>query len=124
MDLAGRARGRPVGLLVVEPPGEAGWVAPMVKIQPAAYLQTMFVRPQERGTGVGAALVAAAHQALDRLAVRVTLLHHAQVNPVSGPFWSRMGYRPLWTTWEVRPAAALRTPSRRDNSRHDTTAAR
>ena len=23
-------------------------------------------------------------------------------------FWSRMGYRPLWTGWEVRPAASLR----------------
>jgi hypothetical protein len=36
------------------------------------------------------------------------LLHYAQVNPVSAPFWSRMGYRPLWTIWEARPAAALR----------------
>jgi hypothetical protein len=24
------------------------------------------------------------------------------------PFWHRMGYRPLWTTWETRPAATLR----------------
>jgi len=24
------------------------------------------------------------------------------------PFWSRMGYRPLWTGWEVRPAISLR----------------
>ena len=23
-------------------------------------------------------------------------------------FWHRMGYRPLWTGWEVRPAASLR----------------
>jgi len=35
-------------------------------------------------------------------------LHYAQVNPLSGPFWNRMGYRPLWTSWEARPAAALR----------------
>ena len=30
------------------------------------------------------------------------------MNPLSAPFWSRMGYRPLWTGWEVRPAASLR----------------
>jgi len=24
------------------------------------------------------------------------------------PFWSRMGYRPLWTGWGVRPAISLR----------------
>jgi len=30
------------------------------------------------------------------------------VNPLSAPFWHRMGYRPLWFTWEARPAAALR----------------
>jgi GNAT superfamily N-acetyltransferase len=68
----------------------------------------MFVRPEERGGGVGAALVERAHAALDAHPVAVTLLHYAQVNPVSAPFWSRMGYRPLWTIWEARPAAALR----------------
>ena len=30
------------------------------------------------------------------------------VRPLSAPFWGRMGYRPLWTGWEVRPAASLR----------------
>jgi hypothetical protein len=40
---------------------------------------------------------------LDRLP-----LHYAQLNPLSAPFWNRMGYRPLWTGWEVRPAASLR----------------
>lgn len=40
--------------------------------------------------------------------VAVTLLHHGQLNPLSAPFWSRMGYRPLWTNWEIRPARALR----------------
>jgi hypothetical protein len=40
--------------------------------------------------------------------VSVTLLHYEQVNPLSGPFWSHRGYRPLWTSWEARPARALR----------------
>ena len=35
-------------------------------------------------------------QDLDRL------LLLRQLNPLSAPFWNRMGYRPLWTGWEVR----------------------
>jgi GNAT superfamily N-acetyltransferase len=76
------------------------------------YLQTMFVRPGERGGGVGAALVRHAHEVLDARGVETTLLHYAQMNPLSAPFWNRMGYRPLWTGWEVRPAAAIRTAPR------------
>jgi GNAT superfamily N-acetyltransferase len=100
--------GRAVGLLVVQPPAEAGWIAGMTSKSPAAYLQTMYVDGQERGTGIGAALVRNLHAKLDGMGVAVTLLHHSQVNPLSAPFWYRMGYRPLWTSWESRPASALR----------------
>jgi hypothetical protein len=48
------------------------------------------------------------HPVLDARGVDTALLHYAQLNPLSAPFWSRMGYRPLWTGWEVRPAASLR----------------
>jgi GNAT superfamily N-acetyltransferase len=99
---------RPVGLLVVQPPAESSWIATMTGPRPAAYLSTLFVQPDERGGGTGAALVRHAHAQLDDQGVAVTLLHHSQVNPVSGPFWSRMGYRPLWTSWESRPAMMLR----------------
>ncbi len=64
---------------------------------PSAYLATMFVRPGERASGVGATLVKRAHHELDAQGVEITLLHHSQVNPLSAPFWNRMGYRPLWT---------------------------
>ena len=100
--------GRAVGLLVAQPPQDAGWIAGMTSRSPAAYLQTMFVEGQERGTGIGAALVRNLHARLDGMGVAVTLLHHSQVNPLSAPFWYRMGYRPLWTSWEARPASALR----------------
>ena len=73
-----------------------------------AYLQTMFVRPDQRAAGVGAALVRHVHGELDTRGIDLTLLHYAQVNPLSAPFWSRMGYRPLWTAWEARPAATVR----------------
>jgi hypothetical protein len=49
-----------------------------------------------------------AHDELDARGISVTLLHYAQLNPLSGPFWSRMGYRPLWTGFQSRPADALR----------------
>jgi GNAT superfamily N-acetyltransferase len=100
--------GHPIGLLVTQPPPEAGWVAGMTARSPAAYLQTMFVVPEERDTGVGAVMVRTLHARLDSTGVAVTLLHHSQVNPLSGPFWNRMGYRPLWTSWEARPARAMR----------------
>jgi GNAT superfamily N-acetyltransferase len=100
--------GRPVGLLVAQPPQEAGWIAGMTGRAPAAYLQTMFVDASERGTGIGSALVRNLHAQLDAMGVSVTLLHHSQVNPLSAPFWYRMGYRPLWTSWEARPVSALR----------------
>ncbi|HLH83079.1 MAG TPA: GNAT family N-acetyltransferase [Trebonia sp.] len=105
--LAERA-GRAVGLIVAQPPQDAGWITGMTSLAPAAYLQTMFVDQQERGTGIGAALVRHVHAMLDGAGIAVTLLHHSQVNPLSAPFWYRMGYRPLWTSWEARPASALR----------------
>jgi GNAT superfamily N-acetyltransferase len=100
--------GRPVALATVEPPAAATWIAGMTRAGTTAYLQTMFVRAELRGTGIGAALVRHVHGILDALGIDVTVLHHAQQNPRSAPFWHQMGYRPLWTTWEARPAATLR----------------
>jgi GNAT superfamily N-acetyltransferase len=100
--------GRAVGLLVAQPPREAGWITGMTSPSHAAYLQTMFVDSRERGAGIGSALVRHLHAQLDAAGIAVTLLHHSQVNPLSAPFWYRMGYRPLWTSWEARPASALR----------------
>ncbi|HYX58846.1 MAG TPA: GNAT family N-acetyltransferase [Streptosporangiaceae bacterium] len=100
--------GEPVGLVHVQPPEESRWITGMTRAGVTVYLQTMFVRPGDRGSGVGEALVRHVHAALDARGVDTTLLHYAQLNPLSAPFWSRMGYRPLWTGWEVRPAASLR----------------
>jgi GNAT superfamily N-acetyltransferase len=100
--------GQPIALTAVEPPAAATWIAGMTRPGATAYLQTMFVRPGERGSGIGAALVRHVHADLDRRGIDRTLLHYAQVNPLSAPFWHRMGYRPLWLSWEARPAAALR----------------
>ena len=100
--------GQPVALAVVEPPAAATWIAGMTRPGATAYLQTMFVRPGDRSGGVGAALISQVHEELDARGIDLTLLHYAQLNPLSAPFWHRMGYRPLWSTWEARPASALR----------------
>ena len=100
--------GEPAGLLILQPPEQAGWIAPLVSAAPVAYLATMFVQPGGRGSGIGAALVSQAHAAVDDGGAAMTLLHYAVANPLSGPFWSRMGYRPLWTLWGADPAAVVR----------------
>ncbi|MGH3681254.1 MAG: GNAT family N-acetyltransferase, partial [Natronosporangium sp.] len=99
--------GRVVGLLMIDPPERAGWVAPMIAAAPTGYLGGLVVTGRRRGTGAGAALVRAGHRALDAAGAGVTLLHYAGLNPLSAPFWHQCGYRPLWTTWRVSPAARL-----------------
>jgi GNAT superfamily N-acetyltransferase len=101
-------RGEPVGLAVVEPPDGATWIAGMARHGRTAYLPSMFLSPDDRGTGTGAKLITHVHDALDARGVDLTLLHYAQLNPLSGPFWHRMGYRPLWSIWAALPASTLR----------------
>jgi len=100
--------GKPVGLAVVEPPTEAQWIAGLTRKGQTAYLPSMFLSPEARGTGTGAKLMTTVHQALDARSIDLTLLHYAQMNPLSGPFWHRMGYRPLWSVWAAVPASTLR----------------
>lgn len=98
----------PIGVLVAERPEVAGWIAPRTSLSPVAYLLAQFVAPAERGAGVGAALAGQLHLAAAAASVTVILLQYEQVNPLAVPFWGRQGYRPLWTTWEARPARMLR----------------
>ena len=95
-------------MLYAEPPAAASWIAPMTGVSPVAYLELMYLQPDYRGQGAGPALVGRLHQEADAAGVAVTLLHYEQVNPLSGPFWHQQGYRPLWTSWEARPASTLR----------------
>jgi GNAT superfamily N-acetyltransferase len=102
-------RGRdPIGLLVAERPEVAAWIAPRTCRSPVAYLLALFVAPAERGAGIGAALSGQLHRTAAAASVSVVLLQYEQVNPLAVPFWGRQGYRPLWTTWEARPARMLR----------------
>ena len=97
--------GRVAGFAQVQPPAENGWLAAAVAGPPPAYFGYLYVRPDRRGAGLGAALVDAAHRAIDAdPTAAVTVLHHALPSPYSTPFWARHGYRPLWTAYQRRPA--------------------
>ncbi|MFG2735310.1 GNAT family N-acetyltransferase [Streptomyces carpaticus] len=96
--------GRITGLLHAEPPANAARAARLTSGRRAGYLATLMVEAADRGAGTGTALVRTAHLALAEAGATHTLLHYAALNPLSGPFWHRAGYRPLWTTWVRRPA--------------------
>jgi GNAT superfamily N-acetyltransferase len=100
--------GTAVGMLAAQQPEAAGWIAPMAGPAPVAYLMLMFVLPGERASGLGGLLTARFHREVEAAGAVATLLHYEQTNPLSVPFWSQQGYRPLWTTWAARPARTLR----------------
>jgi len=100
-----------VGMITVSPSTSAGWVAGLSSAGNPAYVGTTVVLAPRRAGGVGAALVARAHAALDSAGVDLTLLHYAPLNPLSAPFWHRCGYRPLWSWWASAPASRLRRGS-------------
>ena len=78
------------------PPGRWGYVNNVVTV------------PGERGGGYGRALMAHVHQEFHAAGAIGTYLYYNPTNPLSSVFWHRQGYRPLWTTWEIHPASALR----------------
>ncbi|MEV6905734.1 GNAT family N-acetyltransferase [Amycolatopsis sp. NPDC051071] len=72
------------------------------------YIGTLAVTAAARGRGIGRALTAVAHDELFSPSLRGTFVSYNPANPLSPVFWHRQGYRPLWTTWAVSPATALR----------------
>lgn len=72
------------------------------------YVNSVSVAADSRGGGVGRALMAVAHHELHARGATGTFLYVNPPNPLASVFWARQGYRPLWTSWELRPASALR----------------
>jgi ribosomal protein S18 acetylase RimI-like enzyme len=99
--------GSVIGMLATEKPDRARWIADRAGPGPVAYLMLAGTTPDQRGTGVGAAMVRHLHQEVQAAGVPVILLHHGVANPLSSPFWYQQGYRPLWTVWEAAPAAGF-----------------
>lgn len=84
---------------------EAGELLPVGRW---GYVNNVVTAPGRRGGGLGRALMAHVHQQLHRGGATRTYLYYNPTNPLASVFWHRQGYRPLWTSWEVRPASALR----------------
>lgn len=72
------------------------------------YVNCVSVVADGRGGGVGRELMAVAHHELLAAGATGTFLYVNPPNPLASVFWARQGYRPLWTSWELRPASALR----------------
>ena len=100
--------GAAIGMVSADKPEAAAWIAPLAVLVPVTYIPMLIVLPGERRGGVGAALVAELHRQLEAAGIAVALLHYEQTNPLSAPFWGQQGYRPLWTSWEAKPALAIR----------------
>ncbi|MGH3492904.1 MAG: GNAT family N-acetyltransferase, partial [Sciscionella sp.] len=75
-----------------------------------SFVNCLSVLPGVRGTGVGSQLVAAANREFIERGSDRGYVYYSSFNPLSSVFWPRHGYRPLWTTWELRPSAALLRP--------------
>ncbi|MCG8918809.1 GNAT family N-acetyltransferase [Actinokineospora sp. PR83] len=102
----GEPVGHAEGWQTVSAPGS--WAETRVRHGRWGYLNCLSVVPSARGTGVGRALADAAHADLLSGGAVGMFLYYNPPNPLSPVFWSRQGYRPLWTVWELRPATALR----------------
>jgi ribosomal protein S18 acetylase RimI-like enzyme len=92
-------------LLDVTPDGLTG-----IRLRPGrwGYVNCLSVADEARGSGVGRELMAVAHHELHRRGATGTFLYVNPPNPLASVFWARQGYRPLWTSWELRPASTLR----------------
>lgn len=84
------------------------WAAELLPRGNWGYVNNMATTPESRGRGVGQALMSVVHREFHRMGATGTYLYYNPANPLASVFWPRQGYRPLWTYWEVRPAAALR----------------
>ncbi|MBB5850961.1 GNAT family N-acetyltransferase [Amycolatopsis umgeniensis] len=72
------------------------------------YVNNVVTVPGLRGSGLGRTLMAVVHKEFSADGASGTYLYYNPTNPLSSVFWHRQGYRPLWTSWEVHPASALR----------------
>lgn len=84
------------------------WAAELLPHGRWGYVNNVVTAPGFRGGGVGRALMSLVHQHFHDEGATGTYLYYNPPSPLASVFWPRQGYRPLWTSWEVRPASALR----------------
>lgn len=94
------------GAWITSSPGSAE--AELLPLGHWGYVNNVVTVPALRGNGLGRTLMAAVHEEFAAGGADGTYLYYNPTNPLSSVFWHRQGYRPLWTSWEVHPASALR----------------
>ena len=90
-----------VGIVLAQSLDASAWAIGRLAVAPAAYLGVASTTSGHRGSGVGRALVGTLHERYRSAGVAASVLHYSAYNPLSVPFWSRCGYRPLLTTHAV-----------------------
>ncbi|WP_159440810.1 GNAT family N-acetyltransferase [Jatrophihabitans endophyticus] len=97
--LAADTDGTAVGVVIAAPPSESGWAGTRLVLAPVSYLTSAATAAGVRGRGHGGALVRELHRRHRHAGVVASVLHYSAYNPLSVPFWSRQGYRPLVTSY-------------------------
>lgn len=91
-----REEGQAVSLLTLG----AGEMLPNLAAGPAAHIGFLWTEPERRGRGYAGELLRAGLDAWDRDAEAVTVGYAAN-NPLSGPMWLGLGFRPAITVFSL-----------------------
>jgi GNAT superfamily N-acetyltransferase len=84
------------------------WAAELLPHGRWGYVNNVVTVPGLRGNGLGQSLMSLVHNHFHNEGAAGTYLYYNPPSPLASVFWPRQDYRPLWTSWEVRPASALR----------------
>ena len=98
----GQLPGLLAGAIVADVPADSEWVAGRLAVAPTSYLAMASTSAAVRSRGVGAALVAELHRRHRADGIAASALHYSAFNPLSVPFWSQRGYRPVVTIYARR----------------------
>jgi GNAT superfamily N-acetyltransferase len=79
-----------------------GTVAPRTSRERELYVQFTAVTRRLRAGGVGSALVGELDARARAAGAELLAVDFGALNPESGPFWLRQGFRPLTTMWRRR----------------------
>lgn len=80
------------------------------------YVNTFGLLPHRRGNGLGRLLAAAVTARLLGFGVRGVYLYYSHYNPGAGAFWRRLGYDPLWDTYQRHGLMPTTGPTERPQS--------
>lgn len=100
--LVAQVAGEIVAAVVAESAAASSWAGERLTVAPVSYLAMASTTVRARGSGVGSALVGGVHRHHLATGVRVSALHYSAYNPLSIPFWSQHGYRPVVTQFACR----------------------